>query len=248
MGRYDKIRVYSGGWKQPSRIRMYKKGSWVDFGANDSDNKSDIYVYKKSSNNFVRATLDKQVTNTSYKQGTGYTESSWSPGFSCGFSPYSKETGHFRFEFKATIYRRDSVSRTLYSSKSKSNGNCHVYITLNGNGSITVSINSGNFYDDVATYTTPATLSKDQWGYLQVWAEAGSERLYIKWCGVTYNMTSRRAWKVDSNTTINSGGARISTSEFKLQTYSNNTGGTQTITKTAAQIEIDVASSETTWV
>lgn len=249
MGRYDKIKVYDNGWKQPSRIRIYKKGTgWVDFGANDSDNKSDINVYKKSSNDFVRATLNKKVTYYSYQQGTGYTESSWNPGFNCGFSPYSSSAGNFIFEFKASIYRRDGADRRLYYSKSKYNGDCHVYITLNGNGSITVSLNSGDFYNNVIAYTTPAQLGLNQWGDLQVWAAAGSTLLYIRWCGNTYSMTSRRAWQVSSNTTINDGGARISTSGFKLQTYSNNTGGTQTTTATAAEIKTNVTGSNTTWV
>ena len=248
MGRYDKIRVYDNGWKQPSRIRVYKKGvGWVDFGANNSDNNKDINVYKKSSNNFIRATLNKKVTYYNYQQGTGYTESSWSPNFNCGFSP-SSDYGNHRFEFKATVYRRDSVSRRLYYSKSNSHGDCHVYITLNGNGSITVSLNAGVFYDSVASYTTPAQLSLNQWGDLQVWAEAGSGRLYIRWCGATYDMSSKRAWQVGSNTVINDGGARISINNFKLQTYSNNTGGTQAITYTAAEVKTNVTGSNTTWV
>ena len=71
MGRYDKIRVYDNGWKQPSRIRVYKKDvGWVDFGDNNSDNNKDINVYKKSSNNFIRDTLNKKINYYYYQQGT----------------------------------------------------------------------------------------------------------------------------------------------------------------------------------
>ena len=246
MGRYDKIRVYDNGWKQPSRIRVMKNGSWVDLGDNDSTNNTDFNVYKLSSSKFVRATLDKKVTPYSYSQGTGYTESSWSPGFDCGFSPTSSYGG-FRFEFTATVYRRDSAKRCLYSSKAKY-GTHYCYIDLNADGSITFKI-----YTDYSSYgevsvTTSAKLSLDQWGSLRIVAEKDSATVSITWCGATVTCSSRRAWQVSSNTTINPGGARISISGFKLQTYSNNTGGTQSITSTAAEIKNQISGNTVTWV
>ena len=247
MGRYDKIKVYDNGWKQPSRIRIFKKGTgWVDFGMDDSDNKSDINVYKKSSNDFVRATLNKRVTYYSYSKGTGYTESSWGPGFDCGFSPTSSYGG-FRFEFTATVYRRDSQKRCLYSSKAKY-GTHYCYIDLNADGSITFKIDTDYSSYDAISVTTNAKLGLDQWGDLKIVAEKDSNTVYITWCGATITCSSRRAWQVSSNTTINPGYARIKTTGFKLQTYSNNTGGTQSITNTAAEIKVNESGSRINWV
>ena len=71
MGRYDKIRVYNNGWKQPSRIRIYKKGTgWVDFGTNTSSNNNTINV--KKSSGFVRATLNRKDTEKSETLYRGY--------------------------------------------------------------------------------------------------------------------------------------------------------------------------------
>ena len=246
MGRYDKIRVYDNGWKQPSRIRVMKNGSWVDLGDNDSTNNTDFNVYKLSSSKFVRATLNKKVNSYSYQQGTGYTESSWSPGFDCGFSP-SSSYGNYRFEFKATVCRRDSNKRCLYSSVAKY-GTHYCYIDLNSDGSITFKVYTSYSSYGEASVTTNFKLGVGEWSDLKIVSDAGSSTVYVTWGGQTVTCSSRRAWQVSSNTTINSGGARIKTSGFRLETYSNTTGSTQSTSSTAAEIKQNVSGTTVEWV
>lgn len=69
MGRYDKIRVYKdGNWYQPTRIRIWNAGGWIDLGNNDSYITSALNVLKNGS--WHRATLNRQ--DYSYTVGEEY--------------------------------------------------------------------------------------------------------------------------------------------------------------------------------
>ncbi len=74
-GRYKKIAVHNGSrFTQPTRMRIYKNGGWVDFGVNDSGNTNSINVIKNGRS--VRATLNKDVVTTPVTRYRGYHQGS----------------------------------------------------------------------------------------------------------------------------------------------------------------------------
>lgn len=174
MGRYDKIRVYDGStWKQPTQIRIYQNGTWIDLGANDSAITKSLSVRK--GNNFVRATLNK---STEVIQGETYTYGKdfvLTEGIRyC----YEKSLGDWIF--KATIKKTDNGSKNVYYLGST---NSYIYITWNANGTVTVT----NYYKDYSnpyTITTTNAVTAGAWVDLEVKSAKGSANATITFNGV----------------------------------------------------------------
>lgn len=176
MGRYDKIKVYSGGtWKTPTYCRVYNNGVWADLGADTSANTKSLYVRKGSS--WVRATLNRQtqtVITDRWLAGSfnllpanGY---NFCPSYSSGWNWY----------FRATIRKTTSDSQRVFWFGTGSN---YVSIYWNANGTITATVSySGT---GARSVTSSNAVGANQDVYLNVYANKGSTVLYINFNGVT---------------------------------------------------------------
>lgn len=102
MGRYDKIKVYSGNaWKQPKRIQVYRNKQWLDLGDNLSANKQHLFI--RQGDSFKRATLEQKVTTPNKEIYADAQEFSVLPQNKFNFCPNAIGYPHTTWKFHAVM-------------------------------------------------------------------------------------------------------------------------------------------------
>lgn len=182
MGRYDKIQVYDGSnWRQPTQIRVYNNGIWESFGEADSSNTKTLSVRKD--NNFVRATLNKTVTEipgSYYTTGVFALTKTDSKG---RLLRYCHEKSKGDWYFRATIRRTSDTEKNIYTLANSSNST-YVKIKWNANGTITAT-NYSHYEGTAYSVTTTNAVGSNQWVTLDITAPKGGSKVTIKFNGVS---------------------------------------------------------------
>ena len=178
MGRYDKIKVYSGGaWKSPKQIKVYTGTKWEDLGTYDSANTKTLKVCKN--NSFVRATLNKKVTTeVTDRYATGSFSLKPASGFCrCPDSSYNDEHNWY-FKVGSIKKTASGDKRIFYCGVSDN----YVSIYWLSNGKIRVRTCWDGSYTDL---TSSNAVGLNTAVNLQVYSNKGSYKTYIKFNGTT---------------------------------------------------------------
>ena len=173
MGRYDKIKVYHNGqWKQPTACRVYQNGTWVDIGANDSDNTKSIYVRKN--NNYVRATLNKKTTTVVTER---YANSPFNLLPASGFCWNPPDGAWY---FRGTVRKTTSASKRVFYC-GDSSANYSVQLWWEDDGRLTFIC---RYNGNENRFSSSNSVGANQWVYINVFSNAGSKRVYMDFNGV----------------------------------------------------------------
>lgn len=221
MGRYDKIKVYNGSsWVTPSRIRTYRNGSWLDFGANNDTAATRILRVCKNSN-FVTCTKHAVVNppvSTNYRIRGSF---SLNPTAGYCFRPMKSA-----WYFKGYIRKISSGEKNIFYHGTGSPSNkagTYISIVWNSDGTITVSgrYNSGT----VRSVTTSNAVGTDNTVYLSVSApkiSSGYATVTVSFNGVQTSFVNYSEFSVSntSNQVGDSGVEFYNTLEVKGWAYS----------------------------
>jgi len=199
MGRYDKIKVYSGGsWHIPSRIRVYNNG-WQDLGTSTSYSTKTLSVRNGSS--FSRATLNRrdQVVVTdrwvngrfNLLPGSGYCRCS-----------NSTSSGTYDWYFRGTVEKTTDSAQYLFycgtGGSPENPGQQYVRITWLSDGKIRMEC---CYNGNVASVTSSNSVGANQQVYLNVYSNKGSYTTYIVFNGVTTSASVGRTFRYNNCTT-----------------------------------------------
>lgn len=210
-GRYKKIAVHNGStFTQPTRVRIYKNGGWVDFGTNESGNTNSIYVIKNG--NPIRATLNRKDTQKSRTVRLGYHQGAWgitTQQVYC-FNNTGGATNHkfyARFNVKASGACRLFEFRSTYYD-------CSFYAGIYANGQVYYTVKDNQWIH--TSFTNKAGSINmghgvGSWQTIVFEANAGSNDLYVTVNGNTQSFSRRTAWETGSEGTVGDGNLRIAT-------------------------------------
>lgn len=191
MGRYDRIRVYQDGWKQPTRIKVYS-GGWKDLGAATGYTTTPLYAFRSGS--AIRATLNREdytVTGEHYSYGIGafkeglteggaygvhYGEFCWNPG-SADWPSY----------IAGTIRKTSDTDQVVFKSSDYNSTNNYVQVIWQADGRLRFDVRyNGN---TVKSLTSSNAVSANNWVYFQVYANARSWGITMSFNNVNTSAT-----------------------------------------------------------
>lgn len=190
MGRYDKIKVYhNGSWKTPTVCKVYYNSAWRDLGSYDSFNTNSLYT--RYNNAWHRITLNRRDTvriTDQWAQGTF----SLKPKAGFCYCPKSTSAGSYDWYFRATILKTEDVDQNVFfcgQGSPSSPGANYVQVKWLANGKIRFATKwEGN--NSATTYTFSPVVLKNQSVYLNIYANKGTNRVYISFNGQTDNSGS----------------------------------------------------------
>lgn len=220
MGRYDKIRVYDGGWKQPSRIRVYKKGTgWVDFGNNTSFNNNTINV--KKSSGFVRATLNRKDTERSETLYRGYHVGAYSLGTKQAYC-FNNTGGAANRRFYAKMVVKANGACRLFDFYAD-HIDCSLYVGIRADGTVYYTLRDYQWVKTSWTHNAGriAMGFGQGWQTIELIGEVGSNTFTVKVNGSASSFPRHTAWSYNSYGTVgdNNGNLQIQHGGVYINTY-----------------------------
>lgn len=224
MGRYDKIKVYSNGWKQPSRIYIYKKNKgWVDFGDHaTSYNNTDIHVRK--GNSFVRATKYRKDTTHKDVVSLGYHVGAYKLYTKQAYCFYNTGGAANRRFYAKMVVRAKGACRLFdfYADYI----DCHIYVGIKSDGTVYYKLRDGEW----AKNSWEHKAGKIAMGFGQGWQTVelvgdcnGSGSVMKVWINGQESGSFPRhtAWSYDSYGTVgdDNGNLQIKHKGVEINTY-----------------------------
>lgn len=210
-GRYKKIAVHNGSrFTQPTRIRIYKNGGWVDFGVNDSGNTNSINVIKNGRS--VRATLNRKDTPKSRTVGAGYHQGAWGITTQQTYC-FNNSGGAGNHRFYARFYVKTSGACRLFEFRS-TYFDCSFYAGIKSDGTVYYTVKDNKWIHK--TFTNEADKINmghgvGSWQTIVFEGPAGSNYLYVTVNGNQKSFDRRTAWETNSEGTVGDGNLRIAT-------------------------------------
>lgn len=188
MGRFDKIRVHNGSiFTQPSRIRVYNGSNWGDLGENGSDNKNPLYVH--NGGGMVRATLNRTVNKVPVPI---YTTGSFAmlPSDQWCYNPAS---GAWKFE--CTAHKTADVDANLFWAGNAS-WSAYIQVLWLADGRISVTAKTPYGNGGSTTRYSSNSVVAGSTVYIAVWANKGSNTVYINLNGTTSSGSIGYTWEI----------------------------------------------------
>jgi hypothetical protein len=221
MGRYDKIKVYDNGWKQPSRIRVMKNGSWVDFGTNTSSNNKTINV--KKSSGFVRATLNRKDTEKSETLYRGYHVGAYDINTKQAYCFCTSAAPQKRFYAKMVVRAKGACR--LFEIKANV-FDCSLYVGIKADGTVYYRLRDYQFVGKTWEHTVgKISMGFDQgWQTIELVGDVGNNRFKGWINGVNTSSESyHTAWNDNSYGYVgdNNGNLQIQHGGVYFNTYGN---------------------------
>lgn len=234
-GRYKKIAVHNGStFTQPTRVRIYKNGNWVDFGANDSGNTNPIYVMKNG--NPVRATLNKNTTTSTVTRYRGYHQGSIGTTTNQRYCFYNTAgVANTRFYVYIKFIAQGASNLLSFSANG---GALSFNLKVDANGRVYYDLYDGMF----AGRSWSEELGYISMGFNQGWQTieidsnwGSASQLGTKVNGGDYRVKSwHTAWEAQAGGTIGSNNTRIQAVNINTaggaHTYVPNDSYTETVT------------------
>lgn len=175
MGRYNNIRVYSGGaWKKPSRMYVYDGTTkkWIDFGTNTSTNTTSFNV--RDGNSWKRATLNRKDIQKERGEFYAYGAFDLYPDSGFCYNPKSAAWG-----FYMEVRKTTAGGKNICAIRNK-NGDAtpYLYIEWLEDGRIHVR-NKFTGYSEV-TLTTNKSYGLNQWIRINAYAAKGTTKFILE--------------------------------------------------------------------
>lgn len=185
MGRFDRMKVYNGGWKSVYRVQVYNGSSWVDLGTNESDNTRKGAVYTSgSSRTFF--TNHKVTTTTPAVPGDGASGGQFQLKPLDVWTTYGISARGGKFYISGTIRRTNSSDANIFYLTG--GGNVYCQITWLANGRIQVNCYNPSTGAATSALSSNAVTAVNTWVNLYITMEdtnlGNNKHGSITWNGV----------------------------------------------------------------
>lgn len=221
MGRYDNIKVYSNGWKQPSRIYIYKKNKgWVDFGDHSTSyNNTDIHVRKGKS--FVRATKYRKDTKHKDPVSLDYHVGAYGLGTKQAYC-FNNTGGATNKRFYAKMVVKAKGACRLFDFYAEYI-DCSLYVGITSDGTVYYTLRDYQWSKTSWThYAGKIAMGFGQgWQTIELIGEVGSNTFTVKVNGSASSFPRHTAWNYNSYGTVgdNNGNLQIKYKGVEINTY-----------------------------